>query len=94
MRLFILAVSLVLLSGVASAEQTCTTRSDGSYNCTTTIAQSSVTTTIGSSNRRLFEPDDTGLLRVPTRDGEMLFHCDNSGPCKEIGLNPAPINRQ
>ena len=94
MRLIILTAALILLSGVASAEQTCTTRADGSYNCTTTIAQSSTTTTIGGINRRVFEPDETGLLRVPTRDGEMLFHCDNSGPCKEIGLNPAPINRQ
>jgi hypothetical protein len=95
MRLIVLTGALALLSGVASAEQTCTTRADGSYNCTTTIAQSSTSTTIGGgNNHRVFAPDDTGLLRVPTRDGEMLFHCDNSGPCKEIGLNPTPINRQ
>jgi len=94
MRLIILSTALVLLSGVASAEQTCTTRADGSYNCTTTVAATSASTTIGSNNHRMFEPDDTGLLRVPTKDGEMLFHCDNAGPCTQIGLNPAVINRQ
>jgi hypothetical protein len=94
MRLIILAAALALLSGVASAEQTCTTRADGSYNCTTTVAATSVNTTVGSNSRRVFEPDETGLLRVPTRDGEMLFHCDNLGPCKQIGLNPPVVNRQ
>jgi hypothetical protein len=94
MRPIILAVALILLSGVASAEQTCTTRADGSYNCTTTIAATSTNTTIGSNSRREFQPDETGLLRVPTQDVEMLFHCDNLGPCKQIGLNPPVINRQ
>jgi hypothetical protein len=94
MRPFILAVALALLSGVAHAEQTCTTRADGSYNCTTTIAAGAPATTVSSADHRVFEPDDTGLLRVPTQDGEMLFHCDNRGPCKQIGLNPPVINRQ
>jgi len=94
MRPIILAAALVLLSGVARAEQTCTTRADGSYNCTTTIAAGASTATASSANRRNFEPDDSGLLRVPTQDGEMLFHCDNLGPCKQIGLNPPVVNRQ
>ena len=94
MRLIILAAALAYLPGVAWSEQTCTTRADGSYNCTTTVAATSSNTTIGGPGRRVFEPDDTGLLRVPTRDGEMLCHCDNAGPCKQIGLNPALVNRQ
>jgi hypothetical protein len=95
MRFGILAAAaLALTSGAASAEQTCTTRADGSYNCTTTVAASTATATNGGTNHRAFVPDDTGLLRVPTQDGETLFHCDNVGPCKEIGVNPPVINRQ
>ncbi len=94
MRLIILAAALALLSGVASAEQTCTTRADGSYICTTTVAASTSATTVSGPMHRVFEPDESGLLRVPTQDGEMLFHCDNAGPCKRIGLNPPVINRQ
>jgi hypothetical protein len=89
MRLIILTGALALISGVASAEQTCTTRADGSYNCTTTIAQSTTSTTIGGgNNHRVFAPDDTGLLRVPTRDGEMLFHCDNKQPFRSLPHSP------
>jgi len=94
MRPVILAAVLALMPGAAFAQQTCTTRADGSYNCTTTVAATTTTTTVGGNNRRIFEPDDSGLLRVPTQDGEMLFHCDNIGPCKQIGLNPLPLNRQ
>ena len=88
-RVAVLAATFGLLSGAAMAQQTCTTRSDGSFNCTTTPTGAAAAST-GSKDRRRFEPDDTGLLRVPTLEGEILFHCDNIGPCKEIGLNPLP----
>jgi hypothetical protein len=93
MRAVVLAASLCLLSGGAMAQQTCTTRPDGSFNCTTTTTAAAAATTIGPRDHRRFEPDDSGLLRVPTLEGEILFHCDNVGPCKQIGLNPLPLNR-
>jgi hypothetical protein len=98
MRAVGLAAILCLLSGGAMAQQTCTTRADGSFNCTTTPIAAATpaaapAATTGPKDRRRFEPDDSGLLRVPTIEGEMLFHCDNVGPCKELGLNPLPANR-
>jgi hypothetical protein len=95
MRAAVLAASFCLLSGAAMAQQTCTTRADGSFNCTTPAAPAAAPATVapGPRDRRVFQPDDTGLLRVPTQDGEMLYHCDNSGPCKQIGLNPILQNR-
>jgi len=92
-RTAILAAMLGLLSGGAMAQQTCTTRSDGSFNCTTTATAAATPTVTGPRDRRRFEPDDTGLMRVPTLEGEILFHCDSAGPCKELGLNPLPVNR-
>jgi hypothetical protein len=93
MRTAVLAATLCLLSGGAMAQQTCTTRPDGSFNCTTTTTAAAAATTTGPRDHRRFEPDDSGLLRVPTLEGEILFHCDNVGPCKQIGLNPLPLNR-
>jgi len=95
MRLLILVTAFIVLSSAAGAQQTCVTRADGSYNCTTTTSSGGQsTTTVSSNTHRTFEPDATGLLRVPTQDGEILYHCDNIGPCKQIGLNPPPLNRQ
>jgi hypothetical protein len=95
MRTAVLAATLCLLSTGAMAQQTCTTRADGSFNCTTatTAAPPAPTMTPAARDRRTFSPDDTGLLRIPTLEGEILFHCDISGPCKEIGANPMPMNR-
>jgi len=91
MRAAVLAATFCLLSGGAMAQQTCTTRADGSFNCTTTSTAAAATT--APKDRRTFTPDDTGLLRVTMQEGEMLYHCDNAGPCKQIGLNPLPMNR-
>jgi len=97
MRAAVLAATFCLLSGAAMAQQTCTTRADGSFNCTTTTAPAAAATTptvtSGGRDRRTFLPDDTGLLRIPTQDGEMLYHCDSAGPCKQIGLTPILQNR-
>ncbi len=95
MRAAVFAASLCLCSGAAMAQQTCTTRADGSFNCTTTTPAVAATPTVtsGPRDRRTFLPDDTGLLRIPTQDGEMLYHCDITGPCKQIGLNPQLQNR-
>jgi len=92
MRAAVLAAIFCLMSGAAMAQQTCTTRADGSFNCTTTPTAAAAAAT-APKDRRTFTPDDTGLLRVPTQDGEMLYHCDSVGPCKQIGLNPLPMNR-
>jgi hypothetical protein len=97
MRTAVLAAILCLLSAGAMAQQTCTTRADGSFNCTTATAATTPppAPTIAPSVRdhRSFQPDDTGLLRIPTLEGEILFHCDSAGPCREIGANPMPLNR-
>jgi hypothetical protein len=97
MRAAVLVTALSLLSGVAAAQQTCTTRADGSFNCTTTTAAAApaaaTPTVTGPRERRVFQPDDSGLIRIPTLEGEVLFHCDSNGPCKELGLNPLPLNR-
>jgi hypothetical protein len=91
MRAVVLAATLCLLSGGAMAQQTCTTRPDGSFNCTTTTVAATTTAATGPRDRRKFEPDDSGLLRIPMQDGEMLYHCDYAGPCRQIGLNPLPV---
>jgi hypothetical protein len=93
MRAALLAAIFGLLSGAAMAQQTCTTRADGSFNCTSTTPPTSVAASTTPRERRVFQPDDSGLMRVPTLEGEVLFHCDNAGPCKELGLNPLPLNR-
>ena len=87
MRAVVLAAILGLLSSGAMAQQTCVTRADGSFNCTTTPAAAAPAT---PKDRRTFQADESGLLRVPTLEGETLFHCDATGPCKEIGVNPLP----
>ena len=94
-RTAVLAAVLCLLSAGAMAQQPCTTRADGSFNCTTTNAAPPAATAgaPAASNRRSFQPDDAGLLRIPTLEGEALFHCDSTGPCKQIGINPLPLNR-
>jgi hypothetical protein len=90
MRAAVLVASFCLVSGAAFAQQTCTTRADGSFNCTTPTSPAALPAAAPASvrDRRVFQPDDTGLLRIPTQDGEMLYHCDILGPCKQIGLNP------
>ena len=95
MRAAVLAATLCLMSGAAMAQQTCTTRADGSFNCTTTNLPVVATPTAasGAKDRRTFQPDESGLMRVPTLEGEVLFHCDSTGPCKQLGLNPLPLNR-
>jgi hypothetical protein len=96
MRAAVLVAALCLLSGAAAAQQTCTTRADGSFNCTNTAqaaAPATMPTVTGPHDRRTFQPDDSGLMRIPTLEGEALFHCDSSGPCKQLGLNPLPMNR-
>ena len=46
----------------------------------------------GGKDRRVFQPDDNpDYCACPMQDGEMLYHCDSNGPCKQIGLNPLPI---